>query len=137
MQTGFTEDQIQFREVVARFMQEKAGPQATRKLMETESGYDVGVWQQMCAEVGLAGTHIPEAYGGFGFGIVELGIALEEMGRHIYTGPFFASSVMASSAPIGNPIRPLIASAKKLTRSDNPTTSIKSASKSVIKSKAI
>ena len=98
MQTGFTEDQIQFREVVARFMQEKAGPQATRKLMETESGYDVGVWQQMCAEVGLAGTHIPEAYGGFGFGIVELGIALEEMGRHIYTGPFFASSVMASSA---------------------------------------
>ena len=98
MQTGFTEDQNQFREVVDRFLQEKSKPTATRKLIETESGYDQEVWQQMSGEVGLVGTHIPEAYGGFGFGPIELGITQEEMGRHLYTGPFFASAVMASYA---------------------------------------
>ncbi len=98
MQQAFTEDQNQFREVVARFLQEKSQPAATRKLMETDSGYDAAVWQQMCGEVGLAGTHIPEDYGGFGFGPIELGITAEEMGRHLYTGPFFASAVMATYA---------------------------------------
>ena len=98
MQTAFTEDQNQFREVVARFLQEKSQPTATRKLIETDRGYDEAVWAQLCGEVGLAGTHIPEAYGGFGFGPIELGITQEEMGRHLYTGPFFASAVMASYA---------------------------------------
>ena len=98
MQREFTEDQAQFRELVARFMQSKAGPAAARQLMESESGFDQAVWAQMGSELGLMGTHIPEAYGGFGFGQVELGIILEEMGRQIYTGPFFASAVMAGYA---------------------------------------
>ncbi|MBT7372275.1 MAG: acyl-CoA dehydrogenase family protein, partial [Gammaproteobacteria bacterium] len=98
MQTGFTEDQEAFREVVARFLQDKSQPTTVRKLMETDQGYDPDVWQQLCNEVGLAGTHLPEEYGGFGFGPVELGIAAEEMGRYLYCGPFFASSVMAGYA---------------------------------------
>jgi alkylation response protein AidB-like acyl-CoA dehydrogenase len=98
MQIDFTEDQVQFREVVARFLQDKSQPTAVRQLMETESGYDKAVWQQLTEEIGLAGTHLPEAYGGFGFGPVELGITAEEMGRYLYCGPFFASAVMAAGA---------------------------------------
>ena len=98
MQTTFTEDQNQFREVVARFLQEKSQPSATRQLLESPTGYDADVWQQLSGEIGLTGTHLPEAHGGFGFGPIELGIAAEEMGRHLYAGPFFASSVMASYA---------------------------------------
>ena len=98
MQTEFTEDQQHFREVVSKFMEAKSTPVDVRRLMETEQGFDEGVWKQLSEEVGLAGTHIPEAYGGFGFGPVELGIVAEEMGRHLYCGPFFSSSVMAGSA---------------------------------------
>lgn len=98
MQNEFTEDQEQFRQVVARFLQDKSQPSDIRRLMESETGYDHAVWQQLCEEVGLAGTHIPVAYGGFGFGPVELGIACEEMGRFLYCGPFFSSSVMAGYA---------------------------------------
>lgn len=98
MQTEFTQDQHQFREVVSRFLHDKSTPADVRHLMQTEQGYDKAVWQQLCQEVGLAGTHIPEVYGGFGFGPVELGIVCEEMGRHLYCGPFFATSVMAASA---------------------------------------
>ena len=98
MQTEFSEDQEQFREVVARFLQDKSPPTEVRRLMATEQGFDSDVWQQLSGEIGLAGTHLPEEYGGFGFGPVELGIVAEEMGRHLYCGPFFASSVMAGYA---------------------------------------
>ena len=98
MQIDFSEDQEQFREVVSRFLRDKSPPSAVRRLLETEKGYDAQVWKQLCEDIGLAGTHIPETYGGFGYGAVELGIVCEEMGRHLYCGPFFASSVMASYA---------------------------------------
>ncbi len=98
MQTAYTEDQEQFREAVARFLRDKSQPAVVRKLMASDTGYDPAVWQQLCGELGLAGTHLPEAYGGFGFGAVELGIVSEEMGRFLYCGPFFASSVMAGYA---------------------------------------
>ncbi len=98
MQIEYTEDQEQFREVVSRFLQAKSTPIDVRRLMASNEGYDQAVWQQLCGEVGLAGTHIPEEYGGFGFGPIELGIVSEEMGRHLYCGPFFASSVMAGYA---------------------------------------
>ena len=98
MQTKYTEDQEQFQQVVSRFLQAKSTPIDARRLMASEEGYDSAVWQQLCGEVGLAGTHIPEEYGGFGFGPIELGIVSEEMGRRLYCGPFFASSVMAGYA---------------------------------------
>ena len=98
MQTMYTEEQEQLREVVSRFLQAKSTAVDVRRLMASSEGYDLAVWQQLCGEVGLAGTHIPEEYGGVGLGPVELGIVAEEMGRHLYCGPFFASSVMAGYA---------------------------------------
>ncbi len=98
MQATFSEDQETFRETVVRFLQDKSRPADVRRLMATEAGYDEAVWQQLCSEVGLAATHFPEEYGGFGFGVVELGIVAEAMGRYLYCGPFFASSVMAGYA---------------------------------------
>ena len=98
MQTEFSEGQEQFRDVVARFLQDKSPPAEVRRLMATEHGFDRDVWQQMTGEIGLAGTHLPEDCGGFGYGPVELGIVAEEMGRYLYCGPFFASSVMAGYA---------------------------------------
>jgi alkylation response protein AidB-like acyl-CoA dehydrogenase len=96
--TEINADQRNFRDVVARFMKDKSHPSEVRKLMATAQGFDPVVWRQLCDDVGLAGTHIPEAYGGFGFGPVELGIVAEQMGRHLYCGPFFASTVMAGYA---------------------------------------
>ncbi len=98
MPVGFTEDQEQFREVVARFLADKSPTTAVRALMGSAAGYDPAVWRQLGGEVGLLGTHLPEAYGGFGFGPVELGIIAQQMGRRLYCGPFFASSVMAGYA---------------------------------------
>ncbi|MGI9327823.1 MAG: acyl-CoA dehydrogenase family protein [Pseudomonadales bacterium] len=98
MDIGFTEDQVQFRAVVQRFLTDKSPTAEVRKQMATAQGFDAAVWHQLCGELGLAGTHLPEAYGGFGFGPVELSIVAEEMGRSLFCGPFFASAVMAATA---------------------------------------
>lgn len=101
MVLGFTEDQRVFRDVVARFLADKSKPSAVRALMASQSGYDPDVWKQLSGEVGLLGTHLPEEFGGFGYGPIEMGIISEEMGRHLYCGPFFASAVMAGYAVLG------------------------------------
>src|SRR5436309_5431803 len=52
----------------------------------------------MSQELGLAGLHIPESYGGQGFSFVELGIVLEEMGRALLCAPFFSTVCLAANA---------------------------------------
>ena len=72
--------------------------------METAEGCDAAVWKQMAEELGLQGIHIPETYGGQGFGFLELCIALEEMGRVLlcapFSGlaPFFSTVCLAANA---------------------------------------
>jgi alkylation response protein AidB-like acyl-CoA dehydrogenase len=49
------------------------------------------------AEQGWTGMILPEGYGGFGMGMVEMACALEEMGRALLPGPFFSTVLMAGS----------------------------------------
>ncbi len=98
MNFAFSEEQEQLREAVRRFLEAKSPESEVRRLMETTEGYDPGVWQQMAQELGLQGLAVPEAYGGQGFGFVELGIVLEEMGRALLCAPYFSSVVLAGRA---------------------------------------
>lgn len=97
MQFSFTDEQTQFRTALQRFFGDKSPTSEVRRLMASEDGFERPVWRQMCEELGLAGIQIPQAYGGMGFGMIELGIVLEEMGRVLFCGPYFASSVLATS----------------------------------------
>ena len=98
MQFAFTEEQQEFRSVLRRYFEETSPPQAVRRLMETEAGWDAGQWRQMNQQLGLCGVHVPEEYGGQGFSFVELSIVLEEMGRALVCAPYFASTVLAATA---------------------------------------
>ena len=98
MDVGFNQDQDLFRDVVQRFLEAKSSTTDVRRLMASAEGFDKAVWTQACGEIGLAGIHLPEEFGGSGFGAIELGIVAEEMGRHLYCGPFFASAIMAGYA---------------------------------------
>src|SRR5712691_4702508 len=48
------------------------------------------------AEMGLLGLHVPEAEGGQGYGLAELAVALEELGRALVPGAF-GPTVLASA----------------------------------------
>ena len=98
MEFQFTDEQEQFREFVRRFFNDTTPTTEVRRIMESESGFDEGIWHRLASELSLTGISIPEAYGGSGFGIVELGIAMEEMGRCLYPSPYLASCVLAAKA---------------------------------------
>ncbi|MEZ0150060.1 MAG: acyl-CoA dehydrogenase family protein [Candidatus Reddybacter sp.] len=100
MQFTFTDEQEEFRLIVRRFMDDKSPRSEVRKLMDSEQGYDTAVWKQLSDELGLPGIHIPEAYGGQGFGFVELCIVLEEMGRALFCAPYFSATALATTAII-------------------------------------
>jgi alkylation response protein AidB-like acyl-CoA dehydrogenase len=57
-------------------------------------GYSPDLWQRMI-ELGWAGIVIPEAYGGLGLGLVELGSVLEECGRTLVPTPILSSVLLA------------------------------------------
>ncbi len=97
MNFAFTEEQEQLRQFVRSFLEDKSSEAAVREQMETENGFDPAVWSQMAEQLGLQSLIIPEEYGGQGFGFVELGVVLEEMGRALLCAPFL-SGVLASTA---------------------------------------
>jgi len=100
MNFAFTEEQDELRSTIRAFLEAKSSEEAVREQMETDAGFDADVWKQMAEQMGLQGMHIPEEYGGSGFGYVELGIVLEEMGRALLCAPFFSSVVLAANTLI-------------------------------------
>jgi alkylation response protein AidB-like acyl-CoA dehydrogenase len=98
MQLTESPEQRELRASVRRFLGDKSPLAAVRALMTTPSGYDAAVWKQAGAQLGLPGIAIPEDYGGAGFTFVEQAIVLEELGRSLYCGPYFASAVLAANA---------------------------------------
>jgi alkylation response protein AidB-like acyl-CoA dehydrogenase len=65
--------------------------------METDSGFDPAFWAEMAAQ-GWQGMHIPEEFGGAGFGYLELVVLLEEMGRMLVPSPFFSTVALGANA---------------------------------------
>ncbi|HUA54414.1 MAG TPA: acyl-CoA dehydrogenase family protein [Candidatus Sulfotelmatobacter sp.] len=98
MRFSFTPEQEEFRAGLRRLLEQRAPTTEARRLMETEAGWERESWRRLNQELGLTAVHIPEAYGGQGFGFVELAIVLEEMGRALLCAPYFASTALAATA---------------------------------------
>ena len=52
MDFAFSEEQDEFRDVVARFVGERWPSSEVRRLFESDQSHDPGVWKQMGAELG-------------------------------------------------------------------------------------
>jgi alkylation response protein AidB-like acyl-CoA dehydrogenase len=98
MNFGFSEEQEELRRQVRRFLEEKSPETEVRRLMATTEGYDPAVWSQMADQLGLQAMTIPEAYGGAGFGYVELLVVLEEMGAALLCAPYFSTVALGTNA---------------------------------------
>ncbi|MDP2331279.1 MAG: acyl-CoA dehydrogenase family protein [Reyranella sp.] len=98
MRFSFTPEQDEFRTSLRRALEARSPTKEVRRLMATEQGFDREGWKKLNQEMGLSAVHIPEAYGGAGFGYGELGIVLEEMGRSLLCAPFFSTAALATTA---------------------------------------
>ncbi len=85
MDFDFSDDQLQLREAVARWV-DKAYTFDRRRAIVAEGGFSRQVWTEL-AELGLTGLAVPEDQGGLGLGPVEAMVVMEELGRGLVLEP--------------------------------------------------
>ncbi len=95
MDFEWTEEQELLRENVRRFVEENASIDFVRAQWEDPAGVTAAVWSKL-SDLGVTGLLIPEAYGGAGLGVLDMGVVLEELGRAIHPGPFLSSALVAT-----------------------------------------
>ena len=93
MDLALTEAQQMLKTLAADFLARELPPSLVRELEQDERGHSPDVWRKM-AETGLIDAAFPQEYGGAGGGLTELGVILDEMGRNLYAGPYFATVVL-------------------------------------------
>jgi alkylation response protein AidB-like acyl-CoA dehydrogenase len=102
MSIAITDDHRALASTVSEFLSARGARAAARALLEAEADQLPGYWDELRG-LGWLGLHIPEEYGGSGFGLPELVVVVEELGRAVAPGPFvpsvIASAVLAAIAP--------------------------------------
>ncbi|MCH7644644.1 MAG: acyl-CoA/acyl-ACP dehydrogenase [Myxococcales bacterium] len=94
----FSDEHGELRRTVRNFLEKDSDEKRVRELMASEQGYDPASWSRMAEELGIVGLIVSERHGGAGFGMVELAIVAEEMGRVLLCAPYLSSAVLATSA---------------------------------------
>jgi alkylation response protein AidB-like acyl-CoA dehydrogenase len=95
MDFGLNEDQETLAKYAREFLTNECPTTFVRKMMDDATAYDPAFYGKM-AELGWMGIAIPEEFGGQGMTYVDLAVLLEEMGRVLVPGPFFASVCLAA-----------------------------------------
>ena len=94
---SFTEEErLALRESVRLLLSRESDEQAVRATMDTQSGYDSKLWQEL-AKMGVTGLVVDEVHGGAGVGPMELEVVMEEFGATLLCSPFLASGVLAAA----------------------------------------
>ncbi len=102
MSIAITDDHRALADTAADFLLKHDSRGAARALLD---GAEEGLppfWDELRA-LGWLGLHLPEEHGGSGYGLPELVVVVEALGRGVAPGPFvptvIASAVIAATAP--------------------------------------
>jgi 3-oxochol-4-en-24-oyl-CoA dehydrogenase len=99
MSIAITDEHRALAKTVSDFLAKNGALAANRALLTAETEELPEFWPEL-AGLGWLGLAVPEEYGGSGFGLSELVVVAEELGRAVAPGPFvptvIASSVLAA-----------------------------------------
>jgi alkylation response protein AidB-like acyl-CoA dehydrogenase len=95
MPIAITEDHRTLGQTASDFLAKHDSRGAARLLLESDTETLPTFWGDI-AELGWLGLHLPEEHGGSGFGLPELVVVVEELGRALTPGPF-VPTVIASA----------------------------------------
>lgn len=79
MDFDLSDEQRLLQQTVAQLLENECPPSRLRELYDDEVGYDPKLWKAL-AEMGVAGIHLPEAYGGSALEILDLAVVAEILG---------------------------------------------------------
>lgn len=89
-----SDEQKLLSDAAAAWAQERSPISAWRRLRNADGGYDRAAFADMAA-MGWAGIITPEEYGGADFGLLSIGLLLEQLGRTLTASPLVVSSLAA------------------------------------------
>jgi alkylation response protein AidB-like acyl-CoA dehydrogenase len=95
MSIAITEDHRTLAATAADFLAKHDALGSARALLDGADESMPAFWDDLAA-LGWLGLHVPEEHGGSGFGIEELAIVVEQLGRALTPGPF-VPTVVASA----------------------------------------
>ena len=102
MPIAISDDHRALAQTVSEFLGARGARAAARNLLEAKTDGLPDFWGEL-GKLGWLGLHLPEEYGGSGFGLPELVIVAEQFGRAVAPGPFvptvIASAVIAAAGP--------------------------------------
>jgi alkylation response protein AidB-like acyl-CoA dehydrogenase len=108
MALALTDEHLQLAESVRAWADRQSPPEAVRAAANSPDGGTARYREHLApalAEQGLLGLHVPAADGGQGFGLPELAIAIEELGRALVPGSFvptvLGSAVLVAAGVTG------------------------------------
>ncbi len=90
-----TEEQAALRDSVRGLL---AAQSDVRRGYAGNPRYDVGLWESLTQQIGVAALAIPEEFGGIGATLVETHVVLEELGAGLSPVPMLGSAVLAAQA---------------------------------------
>ena len=96
MTQTLSDEQRMLRDSVARFAREHGGVEQRRRSSTTDLGFASGNWQQFASQ-GWLGAIFAEEAGGFGGGLAEMAIIMEEIGRGLLTEPYLGCVVLGGT----------------------------------------
>jgi 3-oxocholest-4-en-26-oyl-CoA dehydrogenase beta subunit len=94
MNLTLDDTQEELRGLAAQIFAGRGDPERIAQLEASDDGFDRDLWHEL-ADAGLLGVAIPEAFGGLGFGSVELGLVCEQLGRVVAPVPLVSTTCAA------------------------------------------
>jgi len=96
MEFELNETQKLFQRSARELFAQEIPPTVVREMIEKNEPYSETIWSKL-VEQGWTGLIFSEDDGGLGLGMVEMGVAFEEMGRALVPGAFLSSVALAGS----------------------------------------
>ncbi|SCF59265.1 acyl-CoA dehydrogenase [Streptomyces sp. Ncost-T10-10d] len=95
MTIGLTQEHLDLRDAVRAFVNRHITEDTLRAAADAERETLPAHWSGL-AEQGVLGLHLPEEDGGAGYGLVELAVVTEELGRATAPGPFLPTTLASA-----------------------------------------
>src|SRR5262245_11206374 len=95
MSIAINEDHRALADTVSDFLDKHGSRAAARALLEAPSEELPSFWKELSG-LGWLGLHLPEEHGGSGYGLSELVVVIEQLGRAVAPGPFVPTVVVSA-----------------------------------------
>ncbi len=95
MTLGVSEDHRALHDTVRHWVVAREALRSARDTLDEPTDALPSFWDEL-AGMGWLGLHVDEAYGGSGYGLMELAVVLEELGRACAPGPILPTVLAAA-----------------------------------------